>query len=134
MIRFSTPPCQPRSKSKIKTIGHTIAKDALIISCNFHVSRSLTYPKTLGKEPKWLIILRTIFLKFEPSFLSTSVRKEKKAIELAITSDTLIISCYFNINHFLTCPKTWGKGPKRLQIPFFISLSTPTCWPRSQSK
>ena len=40
-----------------------------------------------------------------------------KTIEHASNSDTFSISCYFNISHSLTCPKTWEKGLKRLKIP-----------------
>ena len=51
---------------------------------------------------------------------------------------TLLSLCNFNISHLLTCPKTWGKGPKRRKNTkkwsFFISLSTPPCWLRLQSK
>ena len=45
-----------------------------------------------------------------------------KIIGHAIRIDTLIISSNFNISHCLTCPKTWGEGPKTLKILLVIFL------------
>ena len=52
--------------------------------------------------------------------LSTSLSQLRwqdkiKTIEHISKCDTLINSCYFNISHSLTCPKTWEKGLKRLK-------------------
>ena len=40
---------------------------------------------------------------------------KKKTIGHIATCDTLIILCDSNISHSFTCPKTWGKGPKRIK-------------------
>ena len=61
-----------------------------------------------------------------------------KVIGQATTCNTLIISCNFNISHFLTCQKTLGKrnqtAKNTLKRSFFINLGTPPCRPKSQSK
>ena len=43
-----------------------------------------------------------------------------KTAKHAATCGTFIISCNSNISHSLTCPKTWGKGPKRKK---YLSLT-----------
>ena len=55
---LSTPSCWPRWQNKWKSIGHATACSTLIISCNSNITHSLTFPKTLGKGPKRLKVLK----------------------------------------------------------------------------
>ena len=58
------------------------------------------------------------FHNFEHSSLPTFFMKRKrKAIGKTTTCETFMILCSSITSHPLTCPKTWGKKPKRLKIP-----------------
>ena len=55
---LNTPPCWPRSESKLKSIKHTTSYANLIISFTFDISQCFNWPKTWGKRPKWLKLLK----------------------------------------------------------------------------
>ena len=140
---FSTPPCQPRLQIKRKTTAHAFPSFLVTILCISNISHSIPARKLRGKKPNGLKYLNlSIPHKFEYSSLPTSISKHSKihwvhnykthyhtiftkysmicdktcAIGHANICDTFIISCNSNISYSVTCPKTWGKGTKRLKI------------------
>ena len=62
LINLGTPPCRPRSQSKIEINEHATACDTLIISCNFNISHFFACPKTWPRQQKYLkaIILHAL--------------------------------------------------------------------------
>ena len=92
-----------------------------VISCISYISHSLTCPKTWGKGPERLKALKMInFHSFEHFSLPTFLMKQNK--KNWARNGTLIIFPSLNISYSLTCPKTWGKRPKRLKILKMIIL------------
>ena len=63
-----------------------------------------------------------IFLRFEHFSLLTSTTNQIKIHFARNYISTLITSCSSNTSHSLTCPKTWGKGPKRLKTLKMINF------------
>ena len=58
----------------------------------------------------------------EHSSLLTSVTNQTKIHFADNCISTLIISCSSNISYSLTCPKTWGKEPRRLNTLKMINF------------
>ena len=109
-ISLNTPRWQPLSKTKIKTIEHGHICGTLIIFCISNINHSLTCPKTFGQGPKRLKILKTT-----PPRQPWSKNKIK-TVGHGNICDNYFILCSLDISHPLTCPKTQGKGLKRLAI------------------
>ena len=77
----------------------------------FNLPKSLTKrTQTTKNSWKWLFF---VGLSTFPCWPRLQIKS--KSIAHAISCGTFIISCNSNISHSLTCPKTWGKVPKRLK-------------------
>ena len=79
LIGMSTSPCRPWSQSKIKTIGHAIICHILIISCNSHVSYSMTCPQFSRKGAN-LLKLEHILINFSTPFFQPRPQSKIKTI------------------------------------------------------
>ena len=84
----------------------------------FYHKPLLNLPHNLGKRTK--TVKNTKKLSFFPC-LSTSLcwhqsQRKLKSSGHATACGSLVNSYNSNTSHYFTCPKAWGKGPKRLKI------------------
>ena len=84
----------------------------------FQYKRLLNLPKKLGKRTQTTKNTKnwTCFITLSTPPCHSWSSDKIKTIWKATKCSTLIISCNFKIGHYLTCPKTSGKGPKRIKI------------------
>ena len=66
-MSLATLPCRPRSRNKIKPIGHATAYKTLIISCKSNGSLSFIWQKNWRKRLKQLKILKIGHLQLPPA-------------------------------------------------------------------
>ena len=121
---MNTPPCHLYlyNNNKEKIIGYANTCNTLIIFSISNTSHSLTCPKTCGKRPKRLKILKndhfSLFISLSTPPCWNRSQSKSKSIRHAYTWITFIISCNSIVSHSFTYPKSWGKGPKWLNLIF----------------
>ena len=111
LLRLNNLLCWFWSWKKTKAIMYASIKQTLLIFMKYSMICAWNCPKFWGnwlQQPKILTTSHFWYCLSTPSCQPRSQYK-LKTIGHAITCDTHIISCNYNISYSLACPKTWGE-------------------------